>query len=336
MRRLCKISDAEKGVLNVKNSKIEWTDSTWNPLVGCSKVSPGCDNCYALDMIQRFKGRPGWPIDDKVAFFENRLSQPINWKAGKTIFVCSMSDLFHEDVPEQFIWQVMKAVLAAPQHKYLVLTKRAGRMAVIMSKIGHAPIKNLGLGVTVCNQEEAAKKIQLLLQTPAAMRFVSVEPMLGPIELCIPRGCRGCNHPGNVIPRSMCTQCGGTGQEPSIDWVICGGESGKRARPVHPDWIRSLRDQCVEANVPFFFKQWGEWEPWEEIREVVIGGFSFGTEFQTGKGKKIGGVPYRCKNHEWENGVDMWCVGKKAANRELDGRVWDQRPEWFFKEGSEG
>ena len=263
-------------------SKIAWTEKTWNPVVGCTKCSPGCDNCYAERMANRL-GHMGQEKYQNVIYSpdsafdkagtwigrafcdEKSLEIPLHWRKPRQIFVCSMGDLFHKDVPFEFIDKVFQTMALCwgnqtyrnrsyPNHTFQVLTKRPERMLEYMSGDvlkrwgGGAPIfgplSNVWLGVTVCNQKEADEKIPILLQTPAAVRFISIEPCLG--EIIIDPYLHPIDSQGRQYP-------------PALDWVILGGESGPGARPMHPDWARSVRDQCKAANVPFFFKQWGEW-----------------------------------------------------------------------------
>lgn len=239
-------------------SRIEWTDATWNPITGCTPVSEGCEHCYAKRMANRFKGRFGYPDDDpfRVTFHEDRLYEPMSWKKPRRVFVCSMGDLFHEDVQLDWIEQIFERMREYDLHEYMLLTKRPSRVLEYWKwrkEIwlgGHMTSRwpnNVWLGVTAENQRTADERIPILLQTPAAVRFVSVEPMLGPvaIQTYLPA----------TLPRLDRAISGTRGAD--LDWVICGGESGPGARPMHPNWARSLRDQCATARVPFFFKQWG-------------------------------------------------------------------------------
>ena len=221
------------------NTKISWADATWSPITGCTPVSEGCEHCYAKRMANRLRGRFGYPQDDpfKVTFHPDRLGQPLKWRKPKRIFVCSMGDLFHEDVKHDWIRQVLINTLAYPQHTYLFLTKRAQRMKHIF--IGYKDVlqKNNFCGITAENQQRADERIPILLQIPAAVRFVSLEPLLGPINL------------GEYIWKiPHIDKC-------RLDWVIVGGETGPGARPMNPDWARSVRDQCEAAEVPFFMKK---------------------------------------------------------------------------------
>lgn len=210
------------------NSSIEWTQATWNPVTGCTKVSPGCAHCYAETFAERFRGVPGHPYERgfDLQLRPERLKQPLDWKQPKLIFVNSMSDLFHEDIPLAFIQSVFETMAQADWHKFQVLTKRSKRLAELAP---HLPWPdNVWMGVSVENQRWTSR-IDDLRQVPAAVRFLSCEPLLGPLKLDLA----------------------------GIHWVIVGGESGPRARPMRGDWARDIRDQCTAADVPFFFKQWG-------------------------------------------------------------------------------
>jgi protein gp37 len=210
-------------------SNIEWTNATWNPVRGCSKISPGCKNCYAERFAERFRGVPGHPFEQgfDLRLVPEALELPLRWKAGKLIFVNSMSDLFHEDVPDAFIHRIFDVMSRATQHRFQILTKRSARMAEFCARLS-VPA-NVWLGVSVENAD-FTWRVDDLRRVSALVRFLSVEPLLGPIEK-LPLG--------------------------GIQWVIVGGESGPRARPMKAEWVRSLRDQCLRRRVPFFFKQWG-------------------------------------------------------------------------------
>ena len=241
-------------------TKIDWADEVWNPTTGCTKVSAGCKNCYAERIAGRFWGERKFT---EVRCHEERLLDPLHWRKPRRVFVDSMSDLFHPDVPAEFIHDVFSSMIGYgnTRHTFMILTKRPERMLEILTselftfwhrQDANDHIKNhVWLGVSVENQATADERIPLLLQTPAAVRFVSVEPMLEKIELptywqySSPDGFEN-NGPGNW-------RIGGWGED--IDWVICGCESGPGARPMELDWARSLRDQCVEAGVAFFLKQ---------------------------------------------------------------------------------
>lgn len=308
-------------------SAIEWTDATWNPVTGCTKVSPGCDHCYAEGIANRFRG-PAFPNGFEVTLRENRLEEPLRWKQPRRVFVNSMSDLFHEAVPDDYIARVFLVMAQTPQHTYQVLTKRHGRMRSLLSNpefrrrvygrdgaLGPWPLDNVWLGVSVEDQKWADVRVPALLATPAAVRFLSCEPLLGPVEL--EWSWLWCDHDsysGTGDPRVWkCDSCPYTYREiedPNgtywvsnlltnrtfkarketvypeafIDWVIVGGESGAGARPMQPHWAYTLRDQCEETETAFFFKQWG--------------------------------------SHD-EHGKRM---SKHAAGRLLGGRTWDEYP----------
>ena len=236
-------------------TKIEWAQETWNPITGCSKISEGCQNCYAERMAKRLAGRSGYPKADpfKVTFHPERLTQPHKWKKPRMIFVCSMGDLFHEGVDPGWLTDVFGVMHRNPQHTFILLTKRPENVPA--HKTWHR--KNIWLGVTAENQQRADERIPTLLKIPAAVRFVSVEPMLGPVLLTDMEG-------ADIYKRRWLEDWivpggDGGGDTPGLDWVICGGETGRGARLMAMGWARSLRDQCEAAQVPFFFKKRGEW-----------------------------------------------------------------------------
>ena len=221
-------------------SNIEWTEATWNPVAGCAVLSPGCTNCYAMRMASRLEkmgqpkyfdvtrhsgGRPKW--NGKINLDESALQTPKTWKNGRMIFVNSMSDLFHDGVPLEFIQRVFETMHACPQHTFQILTKRSERLRELGSTLEWTP--NIWMGVSV-ETEEYYGRIEDLREVPAKTRFLSCEPLLGPLSDL------------NLN---------------SIDWVIAGGESGPGARPMEPEWVESIRDQCVSAQTAFHFKQWG-------------------------------------------------------------------------------
>ena len=219
-------------------SKIEWTDATWNPVTGCTKVSPGCDHCYAETFAERWRGIPGHPYEQgfELKLWPDRLALPGRWAKPRRVFVNSMSDLFHVDVPREYIAEVFDVMLTNSQHTYQVLTKRAERMERVVrwyAGLGDAYSGRAGrsvwLGVSV-ESPTYYSRIRHLQRTPAAVRFLSCEPLLAPLP---------------DLPLD------------GIHWVIVGGESGPGSRPMHPDWVRDIRDQCQRAGVAFFFKQWG-------------------------------------------------------------------------------
>lgn len=319
------------------DTKIEWATKTWNPVTGCTPVSPGCVNCYAKRMAGRYPQVHGFynPLAagirpepfSRVQFHPDRLDIPLRWKKPQRIFVCSMGDLFHEDVREEWIDEVIGTMYFRPQHTFMVLTKRPARMQRYMNGGNFDrrtwPIRNLWLGVTAENQAAADERIPLLLQTPAAVRFVSVEPMLGPVDLTridAREDGLGWSMHVDALHGGLWTGGGRSGQHTlkrrldPLDWVICGGESGPGARAMYPEWARGLRDQCQAAGTRFFFKQWGEWGPvpipWDvdEVEAAKPSGVSHWTE-------KWNGHTYV-----------MHRIGKKAAGCLLDGREWKGVP----------
>ena len=222
------------------SSSIEWTDATWNPVAGCNVLSPGCTNCYAMRMAARLElmgqekyagttrrsgNRRIWT--GKVVLDRNSLGTPHTWAKGKHVFVNSMSDLFHDEVPTSFIEEVFSVMRATPRHVYQILTKRADRLLDLSSQLDWAP--NIWMGVSIEN-EDALWRIDRLRATGASEKFLSCEPLIGPLSALDPTG---------------------------IDWVIAGGESGPGARPMNPEWVRKIRDICVNAEIAFHFKQWG-------------------------------------------------------------------------------
>ena len=347
-----------------ETSSIEWTDATWNPVTGCSVVSPGCTNCYAMKLagtrLQHHASRAGLTRPTKagpvwtgeVRLNEDWLTQPLKWRRPRRIFVCAHGDLFHESVPDELIDRVFAVMALAPQHSFQVLTKRADRMReyltrpavevraglealglVMQSALGVGPKKlgdgvkirgsdinpgalvawplpNVWLGVSVEDQARADERIPHLLATPAAVRFLSCEPLLGPVEIrqfmwpvckSMPATFRTWAEAEAAGQLTYTRQALVAADSTFLDWIIAGGESGPGARPMHPDWVRSLRDQGAAAGVPFFFKHWGGWFPSDE---PVLGA----------KGWRIVG------------GQGFSNVGKKAAGRRLDGTAHDALP----------
>ena len=211
------------------HSSIEWTESTWNPVTGCTKVSPGCKHCYAERMALRLRamGQPNYVNGFKLTIHEHMLDLPLRWRKPRMIFVNSMSDLFHEDIPLEFIQEVFDVMHRASWHIFQVLTKRSGRLLELNQEIDWPP--NVWMGVSVENQDYVLR-IEHLRRTGAYLKFLSLEPLLGPLPNLDLHG---------------------------IDWVIVGGESGPGARPIKEEWVIDIRDQCLAANIPFFFKQWG-------------------------------------------------------------------------------
>ncbi|MGD9850142.1 MAG: phage Gp37/Gp68 family protein [Nitrospirales bacterium] len=301
------------------DTTIEWTDKTWNPVSGCSHVSEGCRNCYAERVFPR--PYPGRKFTD-VQCHPERLDQPLHWKKPQKIFVNSMSDLFHEDVPDGFIEDVFDRMLQADWHTYQILTKRPERMRDFMvcwiAGLKIKIIEHIWLGVSVEDQETADERIPILLQTPAAVRWVSYEPALGPLDFTNLNdgtldALDGFDREaiGNICDPGFLSE---TQHPPRLNWIVAGGESGPQARPAHPDWFRAVRDQCQAAGVPFFFKQWGEWAPvslpWDvdEVEAARPSGFSAWSDPITGTNRAI------------------LKIGKKKAGRLLDGREWSEFP----------
>lgn len=283
-------------------SAIEWTDETWNPTVGCSKTSPGCDNCYAINVahramqpahegltIVRDGERPDWT--GEVRTLPDRLDTPLRWRKPRRVFVDSMSDLFHPDVPMEFIQRVFTTMTLAHQHTFQVLTKRSKDMANVLNHedfwygIAEEPPDNIWVGTSI-ESDHYSWRAHHLRRAEVAVRFLSLEPLLGP------------------LPSLDLTD---------IDWVIVGGESGPGARPMHPQWVRDIRDRCVAAGIPFFFKQWGSWA---QVRYPDYGR----------KGDRLIFAGATSWDRERERAIYVREVGKKRAGRELDGRTWDEMP----------
>lgn len=318
---------------------IEWTEATWNPVTGCDKVSDGCNNCYAESIAHRFDGTPAYPNGFAVTLRPERLELPLRWKRPRRIFVNSMSDLFHDQVPDNYIAHVFAVMAVAHEHTFQVLTKRHGRMRSLLSgdfrdqvaeeitdMMARAtppgrywpvkydrttddgfnvwgpatwPLPNVWLGVSTENQQWADIRIPALLDTPAAVRFISAEPLLGPLSIFA----------SSKIDR-----------DPGLDWVIGGGESGRGARPMHPDWVRALRSECSFNGVPFLFKQWGEWRPYLTPRDGFVEPHAY-VNAETG---------HVATEEDALNAPGNWTgvyrFGKHRAGRELDGQTWDQYP----------
>lgn len=234
-------------------SAIEWTDATWNPVTGCTQVSPGCDHCYAKTFAERFQGVPGHPYEQgfKLILRPERLELPLHWKRPRRVFVNSMSDLFHRDIPDEYIFRVFDVMNRADQHIFQVLTKRSARLARLGHVLPWAP--NIWVGVSV-ETNRYAWRVDQLRKVPAFVRFISAEPLLGPLNQVNLDG---------------------------IQWVITGGESGVGCRPCDADWVRDMRDRCLVRGIAFFHKQWGGRTPkaggrlldgrtWDEIPTSAI------------------------------------------------------------------
>lgn len=309
-------------------SKIEWTEVTWNPTTGCDRISPGCDHCYALTMAKRLKamGSPKYQVDGDsrtsgpgfgVTVHEDVLTEPLRWRSPKKVFVNSMSDVAHARVGREFVVKVFAVMVAAGQHSFQVLTKRPRRLerllaatdfqtAVLQQAAQHGadldaqtwPAPNIWIGTSI-ESDEYCWRAEALRRTPAAVRFLSLEPLLGPLPSLDLTG---------------------------IDWVIAGGESGPGARPMHPNWVRSIRDQCLKAGIAFFFKQWGSWQLVSEddpaVSEDVAVQSHGKPRYRIGSDGSVG------DSSTWTAG-DAIMVGARpdVAGRVLDGRCWDEYPD---------
>jgi protein gp37 len=307
-------------------TNIEWCDSTFNPWIGCARVSPACDDCYAARSTPvRTLGLAWGPGTERRRTSAENWKQPLRWNAAaaefqathgrrRRVFCASLADVFDNEVDRAWRADLFDLIRMTPALDWLLLTKRVGNAWKLMADacgVSQAslklPLPNVWLGATVVTQAEADRDIPKLLNTPAAKRFLSVEPMLGPISF---EGLFANTHRIND----------GTNALETLDWVICGGESGPKARPMHPDWARSLRDQCAAAGVPFLFKQWGEWAPGRQHAKRDLG------TWMTPSGRLeawAGGLP----RDRSEVSTLIYCVGKKVAGRLLDGRTHDEFPE---------
>ncbi len=328
------------------NSKIEWTDSSWNVVTGCTPIAVGCKNCYAARMAKRLKamGQHKYRNEFQVTCQSECLDEPLRWKKPRRVFVVSMGDLFHKNVPDEFICRVWETMERAKQHTFLVLTKRPQRMVDVLGGTSGAglqapPLRNVHVGFSASTQADFDAGREHLLRTPAAVRWVSLEPLVEPIDcgrIGLWMECSRCSWAGceaetrrHVFYATYdwwsCLKCGapckhtppldrgfvGGAPTPHINWVVVGGESGPGARPMDPDWVRSIRDDCIKAGVPFFFKGFGAWMP------------------KTYVGKQLPPLLADChkpRGHDWGNGQASYRVGKKKAGRELDGRTWDELP----------
>jgi len=329
-------------------TKIEWTDETWNPVTGCTPISDGCKHCYARRMANRLAGRAGYPKENPFAITRHpgRYGQPFGWAKRRVVFVCSMGDLFHEDVDPGWIAAVLGACSFAGEHTFLLLTKRPGRMrqwfkdhdladcqAEFLARDAYTPaaefmiqqderfagkpalrdlhnrgingarphplggpapwpLPNVWLGTTVENQQAASTRIPELLSTPAAVRFVSCEPLLERVDI--------------------------TAYVDDLDWIIVGGETGPGSRPMAAPWARTLRDDAAWARVPFFFKSWGDWVPLDQFRHSADGG-----DDEAGTLLNLTRLGARSQDLE---GQPTFRVGKPRAPKSLDGVIHAQRP----------
>jgi protein gp37 len=342
------------GMTNL-NTKIEWTDVTWSPTVGCTKVSQGCDHCYAERLVNgRMRNR--YPAGfGEVRVHPDRVNLPLRWQKPRRVFVNSLSDLFHEQIPDPWRADIFAVMAAARRHTFQVLTKRPGPMASLLSRpsfrdavrdraMGKAfrdpewvwewPLPNVWLGTSVESQKWADVRIPKLLETPAAVRFLSCEPLLGPVDLSrwllAPEACHR-RMRGIYGAETICAEPKGHDgyHWPIMDsrkfrplhWVIVGGESGPGARPMHPQWARDLRDQCQAAGVAYFFKQWGEWVP-ESQNAAALSHSTAGQALYVA----LDGATRVARVGTRGTAATVQRVGKKAAGRQLDGRTWDEYP----------
>ena len=319
-------------------TEIEWATDSWNPVTGCTPVSAGCAHCYAKRMSTRLRGRFSYPADEpfRVTLYPDRLDQPRHWRWPRRVFVCSMGDLFHPDVPFEFREKIWQTMFAATRHTYMILTKRPQRMAEewhSLECLGRGlafwngqPASHIWAGTTCEDQATANERLLWLQKCPAAVRFVSHEPALGRVDWQFTDWvCARCRGPVTRTQRLRhatidCATCGPdqhfvkifVGND--IDLIIAGGETGPGARPTHPNVFRSDRDQCVAAGVKFFFKGWGDCAP--------IGAMSLDGVRRVHAGLR------RIPEGRIDTGSEsMFRVGKKAAGRLLDGRTWDEMPE---------
>ena len=353
-----------------ENSSIEWTDHTFNPWEGCQKVGPGCDHCYAETRNARFSG--GTAINWGPAAPRRRTStanwrKPLAWNAAagafmaehgrrQRVFCASLADVFDNAVDPQWRFDLMRLIEQTPNLDWLLLTKRIGNAAAMLDEavlaINHGlwnwrdnAFPNVWIGATIVNQVEADRDIPKLLAVPAARRFLSMEPLLGPVDLtAIPMSGSGHHEFDPIITANVLRRAVAHTPLPSLDWVIVGGESGPGARPMSPDWARNLRDQCAAAGVPFLFKQWGEWHTAAAIAstgEAVFRQFDSHEQWINKASTWVrGGICIDRHGNEMKNGADMALardaenfpvtimhrVGKKAAGRLLDGVQHDGYP----------
>lgn len=322
-----------------ENTAIEWADHTFNPWTGCTKVSPACDHCFAEKWSKRAgekvgKWGPGMP---RVRTTPANWRQPLKWNAQAAaedrrfrVFCASLADVFDNEVDPEWRFDLFDLIDATPHLDWLLLTKRIGNVVDMLPGryFGRLP-RNVWLGATICDQSEADRDIRKLLAVRAVKRFLSMEPLLGPVDLrSIPIKGHGHHEFDPIVTANVLQRAEQYPPLPQIDWVIVGGESGTGARPMRPEWARSLRDQCEEAGVPYLFKQWGEWGEPDSIERT---GLAHQGWFE--QDRADGGVP----RHEWPGplvqGVELaalrpevFRVGKKAAGRLLDGRTWDEVP----------
>lgn len=336
-----------------ENTKIEWCDHTWNPWEGCQKVGPGCDHCYAETRNARFGGgqAPNWgPGAPRRRTSDANWRKPLQWQAQaaefqakhgrrQRVFCASLADVFDNQVPTQWRIDMFNLIAATPDLDWLLLTKRIGNAKAMMDQVArHQPIpmqradtdsmswqpmENVWIGATITSQAEADRDIPKLLAVPARVRFLSMEPLLGPVNLTrVSPGVFAAT--ANALTGIWKWDGGPKKKEaPPLDWVIVGGESGPGARPMHPDWALSLRDQCASAGVPFLFKQWGEWQ----IASAANGHHDSDMERNAAHWVDMDGAMHKPSSLGLNNPFAMVKVGKKAAGRLLDGVEHNGFPE---------
>ena len=329
-----------------ENTAIEWCDHTFNPWEGCQKVGPGCDNCYAEARDLRFTGGTHWgPNAPRRLTSQANWAKPIKWNREAAasgirprVFCASLADVFDNAVDPAWREDLWRLIAATPNLDWLLLTKRPSNIGKMLPTFAHwgNGWPNVWLGCTVVNQGEADRDIPKLLQIPAAVRFLSIEPMLGPIDLtwAFADARTGCCHVCGFRTNTLNGKCPNDGSaifdDIGIDWVIVGGESGPHARPMHPDWARSLRDQCAAAGVPFLFKQWGEWGHALQMNGVTaVANAPAKDGFYAHPARyRVHGGPYdgQCFESHAEDHL-LLRIGKKAAGRLLDGVEHNGFPE---------
>ena len=312
-----------------ENSAIEWTDHTFNPWLGCTKISPACDHCYAETLMTRF-GKPELWQGERKRTAPSTWLAPLKWQRGaaaffakhgrrQRVFCASLADVFDNQVPVEWRMDLFKLIADTPGLDWLLLTKRVGNVMPMCSgdSLMFDVLRDrVWLGATIANQAEADRDIPKLLAVPAAVRFLSMEPLLGPVDLRLWLGSTPLL-PGvstYIAADGLERQDIGGGCVDGLDWIIAGGESGPGARPSHPDWFRSIRDQCAAADVPVLFKQWGEWGPTDVL------------EADTKEALSLKGGHNIDRVHIFADHVQMGRVGKKAAGRLLDGVQHDGFP----------
>lgn len=321
-----------------ENSKISWTDHTFNPWIGCTKVSPGCDHCYAeVNTASRALGVVWGAGATRHRTSQSNWAKPLRWNSlhdqfhlangrRQRVFCASLSDVFDNGVDPAWRADLFRLIENTPNLDWMLLTKRIGNVATMLPSPDWAERAGVWLGASIVNQDEAARDIVRLLSVPARKHFVSMEPMLGPIDLRrLPARVKGAG-PGHFNALSGVAEDTGRPLLAALDLVIVGGESGQRARPLHPDWPRSIRDQCIRAGVAFHFKQWGEWAPGSG--DFGAGGFR--TAAVAYDGRQVAGGMSAQGYPPGASTADGWAMvhrpGVAASGRLLDGQLWADMP----------